>query len=61
MRSTWFQVNSNTAQLTEIARRIDHGEIRVELEKVFELEELVQALQLSEAGHVRGKLVLRVA
>ncbi len=61
VRSKWFQVNPNTAQLTEIARRIDQGKIRVEVEKVFELEEVVAALQVSEAGHVRGKLVLHVS
>ncbi|WP_405778306.1 NADP-dependent oxidoreductase [Streptomyces sp. NBC_00859] len=36
------------------------GTLRVEVAKVFPLEQAVQAQTLSEEGHVRGKLVLKV-
>jgi NADPH:quinone reductase-like Zn-dependent oxidoreductase len=58
--AAFFPVRTDAAQLAEIARKIDGGEIRVVLEKEFDLHDAKAALQLSEAGHVRGKLTLRV-
>lgn len=54
-------VQPDRTQLTEIARLIDAGALSVVIEDVLPLEEAARAHTLSEAGHVRGKLVLRVA
>lgn len=49
-----------TAQLTEIARLIDTGHVRVEVSMVQPLARADKAHTLSESGHARGKIVLRV-
>ena len=46
--------------LQQIARLIDEGNVRVFINKVFPLEQVVQAHRESESWHVRGKLVLEV-
>jgi len=43
-------------------RRADRsGKVRPVIEKVFPLEQVGEAHRLSEAGHVRGKIVLKVS
>jgi NADPH:quinone reductase-like Zn-dependent oxidoreductase len=54
----WGQNNSD--QLAEIARLADSGKVCPEIAAVFPLRETAKAHQLSETGHVRGKIVLQV-
>jgi len=61
VRGAGVMVTANAAQLTEIARLVDSGKLKVFLEPVFPLTEAGKAQELSEIGHVRGKIVLRVA
>lgn len=49
------------AQLKEIGELIDQGQVRMPPVQVFPLEEAAHVHQLIETGHVRGKLVLKVA
>jgi NADPH:quinone reductase-like Zn-dependent oxidoreductase len=49
------------AQLARIAALAASGAVRVELAKVLALGEVRRAHELSESGHVRGKLVLRIS
>ncbi|AKT38462.1 NADP-dependent oxidoreductase [Chondromyces crocatus] len=49
---------SDSAQLREIGGLFDSGKLRLTLAGVFPLDEVVQALEISKAGRVRGKLVL---
>ena len=46
--------------LTEIARLIDEGSVKVYISKVFPLEQVAEAHRESETWHVRGKLVLEI-
>lgn len=48
------------AQLAEIAALIDAGKLKPHVERVFPLAEARAAQELSEQGHVRGKIVLQV-
>jgi NADPH:quinone reductase-like Zn-dependent oxidoreductase len=50
----------NGVRLQEIAGLIDAGKVRVVVENELPLEEAALAHQLSEAGHVRGKIILNV-
>lgn len=50
----------NGADLAELARRIDAGELRPVVDEVFPLERAADALTRFESGTVRGKLVLTV-
>ena len=53
-------VQANTEQLSKIAILIDSGELKVEIDSVYRMEEIVQAHQRSESGHARGKIVIDV-
>jgi NADPH:quinone reductase-like Zn-dependent oxidoreductase len=54
-------VRPDSEQLAELAELADEGRLAVHLSEVVPLEEAARAHELSETGHVRGKLVLRVA
>jgi NADPH:quinone reductase-like Zn-dependent oxidoreductase len=59
--ATYFVVEPNREQLLELARRTDAGELRPQIDSVFELGEALAAFaRVSERGK-RGKVVLRVA
>jgi NADPH:quinone reductase-like Zn-dependent oxidoreductase len=49
------------SRLEEICSLIDAGKIKIVIERELPLSEAKEALALSEAGHVHGKIVLRVA
>jgi NADPH:quinone reductase-like Zn-dependent oxidoreductase len=60
VRATPFLVEPDGPALTRIAELIDAGQVRVEVEEVFPLEQAATAHARSESGRTRGKLVLRV-
>jgi NADPH:quinone reductase-like Zn-dependent oxidoreductase len=47
------------AQLAMLLDRLARGELQVHIEREFPLAQAPEALRLSEAGRVRGKLVIR--
>ena len=53
-------VQPNAEQLSEIATLIDAGKVRTVVETVLPLPEARYAQDRSQAGHVRGKIVLQV-
>lgn len=53
-------VQPNVEQLTEIAKLVDSGKLRPVVETVLPLAEARRAHELSQTGHTRGKIVLRV-
>lgn len=58
IRAELHVTEANPTELREIADLIAKGDIRVELSDVIPMTEARRAHELSEAGHVRGKLVL---
>jgi NADPH:quinone reductase-like Zn-dependent oxidoreductase len=59
--ASYFVVEPNREQLLELARRADNGQLRPEIDSVFELEDAPAAFaRVSERGK-HGKVVLRVA
>jgi NADPH:quinone reductase-like Zn-dependent oxidoreductase len=60
VRTDIFSATPTTEQLAGIADLVTTGEVRVEIADVLPLSEARRAHEASEAGHVRGKLVLRV-
>jgi NADPH:quinone reductase-like Zn-dependent oxidoreductase len=46
--------------LAELSRMVDAKELHVELQEVFSFDRAVEAFDRVEAGHVRGKVVVRV-
>lgn len=59
-RAAYVFVQPNAEQLTQIAGLIDGGIVKPVVETVFPLAEARQAHALIQAGHTRGKIVLRV-
>jgi NADPH:quinone reductase-like Zn-dependent oxidoreductase len=54
------QVRSNGAQLSELARLIEDGAIRVVLDSVYPLADARSAHERAAQGHIQGKIVLDV-
>jgi len=54
-------VRPDGEELAELAQLADDGRLAVELAEVLPLEQAARAHELSEAGGIRGKLVLAVA
>ena len=53
-------VRANADQLAAIAELIDSRKLKPIVDTVLPLAEARRAQELSQAGHVRGKIVLRV-
>jgi NADPH:quinone reductase-like Zn-dependent oxidoreductase len=60
VRGIFFIVEPSRAQLAEIGGLIDSGQIRPVLDAVLPLARAREAFERGLAGHVRGKIVLRV-
>jgi NADPH:quinone reductase-like Zn-dependent oxidoreductase len=54
------RVQPRGGELEKITRLVESGRLRPVIEKVFALEEVAKAHLLSESGHVRGKLAVKV-
>jgi NADPH:quinone reductase-like Zn-dependent oxidoreductase len=52
--------SQNHENLSEIAKLIDEGKVKVTISKIYPLEQVAQAQEESVTGHVRGKLVLEI-
>ena len=61
VRFAWFIVEPNREQLIQIGTLIDAGKLRPIIEAVFPLAQACQAYEQAAKGHMRGKVVLRVA
>ena len=60
VRQTFAMVQPNAAQLTELARLVDTDKLRAIVDTVLPLAEARRAQELSQAGHTRGKIILRI-
>lgn len=60
IRAVHTFVQANPGQLSEIAKLIDSGKLKIIIEKVFPLSEARAAQELNATGHTRGKIVLTV-
>ncbi len=60
LRQGMVQAQPNASQLSEIGKLIDAGKVKVFVETVLPLAEARRAQEMSQTGHTRGKIVLRV-
>lgn len=58
LRAHGMTVRPDSFHLDEIAELIEDGDVRVHIEEAFPLDQVADAHDLLEGGHVRGKLVL---
>ena len=61
VRATGYRVSADGATLAIISRLLESGDVRVYVDRVFELHEASDAHQTLETGHTRGKIVLKVS
>lgn len=61
VRTTSYKVIPDGGTLATIARLLDSGSVQVYIEQVFDLTDAPAAHRAIEAGHTRGKVVLRVS
>jgi NADPH:quinone reductase-like Zn-dependent oxidoreductase len=61
VRAELLVMSPKPEQLARIAELVASGDVRVEIAKAMPLADVKRAHELSESGHVRGKLVLTVA
>jgi NADPH:quinone reductase-like Zn-dependent oxidoreductase len=54
------QVKPRGGDLEKISALIEAGKLRTVIEKVFTLEQMPDAHRLSETGHVRGKIAVKI-
>jgi len=55
-----FSARAERRKLEKLSEMFDAGKLRVEIQDVLPLEEAAKAHERAEAGHTRGKIVLRV-
>lgn len=60
VRQAFVFIQPDAAVLEELTRLVDAGQLRVHLEAVLPLAEARRAQEMSQGGHVRGKIVLKV-
>ena len=60
VRSAFVWSQPNSEELAEIAALFDSGNLKVVLDRILPLSEARRAHELSQSGHTRGKIVLRV-
>lgn len=60
VRAAYHFLDPNAGQLTHIAGLVDAGKVRCIVDTVLPLSEARKAQELSETGHARGKIVLKV-
>jgi len=61
VRASFYGGHASSSDLTEIAKLIDSGKVKIVVDSVLPLAEARRAHELSESGHARGKIVLKVA
>ncbi len=54
-------IGPRSEQLARIAELVAGGDVRVEIAETMPLADVKRAHELSEGGHVRGRLVLTAA
>lgn len=60
VQAKWILVKPHAGQLASIARLIDEGRLKPEVNAVWPLQDAAKAHAKGEEGHTRGKIVLRV-
>ena len=60
-RASRYKVSADGSTLAVISRLLESGDVRVFVDKVFDLDQAADAHRALETGHTRGKIVLKVS
>ena len=58
---SWMWVRPDSADLAQLAGLVDSGDLTIRVAHAFDLADVVDAIRLSQGGHVAGKIALRVS
>jgi NADPH:quinone reductase-like Zn-dependent oxidoreductase len=58
---SWIWVRPDGEALGRLVGLVEDGAVRIEVEDVYDLEDLAKAFARSQEGHVHGKLAVRVS
>ncbi len=61
VRAAFVAGHPSGAQLAEIAKIIDSGQLAPVIDRILPLSEVRRAHELSQSGHTHGKIVLRIS
>ena len=61
VRATTYKVAPDGDTLSTITRLLESGDVKVFVDRVFELDRIADAHTAVEEGHTRGKLVVKIA
>src|SRR6478672_2722326 len=61
VRAAFVAGHPSGAQLAEIAKIIDSGQLAPVIDRILPLSEVRRAHELNKSGHTRGKIVLRIS
>jgi len=61
VRATGYRVSPDGDTLAVISRLLESGDVKVYVDRVFDLADAAEAHRAIETGHTRGKIVLKVA
>lgn len=60
VRQSFVFIEPNITQLAEIAKLVESEQLKVTVDTILTLPDAARAQELSQRGHTRGKIVLRV-
>jgi NADPH:quinone reductase-like Zn-dependent oxidoreductase len=61
VRALFYGAHASSSDLAEIAKLIDDGKVKPVVETILPLADARRAHELSQSGHARGKIVLKIA
>ncbi|MBV8886695.1 MAG: zinc-binding dehydrogenase [Chroococcidiopsidaceae cyanobacterium CP_BM_RX_35] len=61
IRAEMVNIKTSTSLLEEIANLLDSGQVKTVIAQTFSLSGARQAQELSQNGHIRGKIVLQIS
>nr|WP_307756945.1 zinc-binding dehydrogenase [uncultured Christensenella sp.] len=56
----YYYMRPDGKQLSRITQYIEQGQIKPVIDRIFPFEEAQQAIEYSESGHAKGKIILKI-
>ena len=60
VKSIVMMTNTNTKNLNRLTELVESGKVKVQIDKVFPLNQAIEAFKHLSEGHPQGKVVVRI-
>ena len=60
MRFKFSTVKIDQSNVTQLARHVQHGAVKPVIDSVFQFDQIHEALERLERGHLRGKIIVNI-